>query len=321
MNILVTGGCGFIGSNFIEYVLKHTDANVVNVDSLTYAGKSYHPRSDRYRFSHMSMGDPLVEQLLTDFQPDYIINFAAETHVDRSITSPEIFVQTNVVDTFKFIQNVYLYTQSRPHVRFVHVSTDEVYGQLNETDPAFTEDTPYTPNSPYSATKASSDHLVRAYQHTYGLPAIITNCSNNYGPRQFPEKLIPLTIHRALTNQKIPLYGTGLNIRDWLFVEDHCDALYTVLTKGKIGSKYNIGGNAERTNVEVIKSILKLMNKPESLIEYVEDRKGHDFRYAINSNRIQSELGWEPTVTFEQGLARTIEWYTFNMEWLEQCVR
>ena len=321
MKILVTGGSGFIGSNFIEYILHNTCYDVINVDILTYAGMSTidDTFNDRYTFYQVDIGSDAINSILNHHAPDYIINFAAETHVDKSITNPSSFVNTNVLSTYNFIQSVQNYFEKNNSVRFVHVSTDEVYGQLSSVDSAFTETTPYAPNSPYSATKAAGDHLVRAFHHTYGLPAIITNCSNNYGPRQYPEKLIPVIIKQALDNKKIPIYGTGMNIRDWLYVKDHCEALYLVLTKGTIGGKYNIGGDAERTNLTVALSILYLLNKPRSLIEYVEDRKGHDFRYAIDSSHIEAELGWTPTVSFEQGLQQTVEWYMNNMEWVKQC--
>ena len=321
MKILVTGGSGFIGSNFIEYILHNTCYDVINVDILTYAGMATvdNTFNDRYTFYKVDIGSYAIENILTRHKPDYIINFAAETHVDKSISNPAPFVKTNVLSTYNFIQSVQNYFEKNNSVRFVHVSTDEVYGQLSSADPAFTETTPYAPNSPYSATKASSDHLIRAFHHTYGLPAIITNCSNNYGPRQYPEKLIPVIIKQALDNKNIPIYGTGMNIRDWLYVKDHCEALYLVLTKGTIGDKYNIGGNAERNNLQVAMSILSLLDKPMSLIEYVEDRKGHDFRYAIDSSYIQSTLGWSPTISFEEGLQYTVDWYMNNMEWVKQC--
>jgi len=321
MKILVTGGSGFIGSNFIDYILHNTSHDIINVDVLTYAGASTVDSTfnDRYTFYKVDIGSYAIENILKCHTPDYIINFAAETHVDKSISNPSSFVKTNVLSTYNFIQSVQKYFEKNNSVRFLHVSTDEVYGQLSLTNPAFTENTPYAPNSPYSATKASSDHLVRAFHHTYGLPAIITNCSNNYGPRQYPEKLIPVIIKQALQNKKVPVYGTGMNVRDWLYVKDHCEALYLVLTKGTIGDKYNIGGNSERTNISVVTSILSLLDKPMSLIEYVEDRKGHDFRYAIDSSYIQQTLGWTPTVSFEEGLQHTVDWYINNMEWVKQC--
>lgn len=319
MKILVTGGCGFIGSNFIEFLLTHTDYHIINVDSLTYAGVSYHPTSERYTFLHMSIGDSRISDLLKEKQPDLIVNFAAETHVDRSITDPDVFVKTNLIDTYNFLCNLRRYNETGAQFRFVHISTDEVYGHLSTDDPPFTETTPYAPNSPYSATKAGGDHLVRAFNQTFNLPAIITHCTNNYGPRQYPEKLIPTVIRKAMKNERIPVYGTGMNIRDWLHVDDHCRALYRVLLDGKIGSVYNIGGNSERTNIDVVKLILHIMNRDESLIEYVEDRKGHDFRYAMSTYKIEKELGWKPSVTFEEGLYKTVEWYLSNVTWMEQC--
>lgn len=318
MKILVTGGAGFIGGNFIRYVLQNTTAEVVNVDALTYAGISpiqYPEYEDRYMFYQANIGDDWMSEIIRTQSPDYIINFAAETHVDNSISNPHSFVKTNILSTYNFICSVQEYFKSNPNVRFLHVSTDEVYGQLKMDSPAFEENTPYAPNSPYSATKASADHLVRAFHHTYGLPAIITNCSNNYGPYQHPEKLIPKIISNAMQNKLVPIYGTGLNIRDWLYVEDHCEALYTVLLNGKVGGKYNIGGNAEVTNLFVATCILSLLGKPLSLIDFVEDRKGHDFRYAMNTTYIEKELGWYPKHSFEKGLEKTIQWYLENNSW------
>jgi len=315
MKILVTGGSGFIGGNFVRYILRNTAWHVINVDALTYAAISpiqYEEYDDRYIFYKSDIGDGYINNILDAHQPDYIINFAAETHVDNSINDPHSFVKTNVLSTYNFICSVQEYYKKNGHVRFLHVSTDEVYGQLNYDDPAFTEKSPYAPNSPYSATKASSDHLVRAFHHTDGLPAIITNCSNNYGPYQHTEKLIPKIISNALQNKPVPIYGTGLNIRDWLYVEDHCEALYNVLINGKIGGKYNIGGKTEVTNLFVATAILSLLNKPLELINFVEDRKGHDFRYAINTSHIEKELGWYPKHTFGIGLQKTIEWYLEN---------
>jgi dTDP-glucose 4,6-dehydratase len=319
MKILVTGGNGFIGSNFVSHILKYTTMEVINVDLLTYAGVSFHPSDSRYTFYKMDIGSPEIYSILQQHKPDYIVNFAAETHVDRSISFPDPFVHTNVVGTYNFLCSLIKYKELH-NFKFVHISTDEVFGQLNPGDSAFTEDTPYAPNSPYSSTKASSDHLVRAFHHTYGLPAIITNCSNNYGPFQFPEKFIPVAILRAYMDKTIPLYGNGKNIRDWLYVTDHCDAILQVLQNGKIGQTYNIGGETELSNNEVANRILMYLGKPLSRIQYVTDRKGHDFRYAINTSRIRTELGWTPKVDFNRGLGRTIRWYIDNLDWVKSCV-
>jgi len=319
VKILVTGGNGFIGSNFIRYILEHTDLDIVNVDILTYAGVAPHPQDKRYTFYQADIGYSEIVDILHKEQPDYIVNFAAETHVDRSIEFPDAFVETNIFGTYNLLRCLKVYHETKDF-RFVHISTDEVFGSLSNDDPAFTEVTPYDPRSPYSSTKASSDHLVRAFHHTYGLPAIITNCSNNYGPYQFPEKFIPVVILKVYLNKQIPVYGTGLNVRDWLYVQDHCSAIYTVLINGKNGSSYNIGGNSERNNLDVAHHILKIMNKPSSLVSFVEDRKGHDFRYAMNITRINTELGWSPSVTFEMGLERTVKWYLNNLEWVTSCV-
>lgn len=318
MKILVTGGNGFIGSNFIDYILQHTEWKIVNIDLLTYAGISPHPKNDRYIFYQADIGYDEVYTILEGHQPDFIINFAAETHVDRSIEFPDTFVETNVFGTYNLLRCLKRYAEQK-QFRFVHVSTDEVYGSLDKDDLAFTEFTPYSPRSPYSATKAASDHLVQAFHHTYDVPAIIAHCSNNYGPKQHPEKLIPTIIHKAMRNEPIPIYGTGLNVRDWLYVEDHCRALYKILLDGVNGSTYNIGGQSERTNLEVTRLILSIMNRDESLITFVEDRKGHDFRYAIDINKIQTELGWRPFISFENGIYKTIEWYTSNTEWVTSC--
>ncbi len=320
MKILVTGGCGFIGSNFIEFLLTHTDYYIINVDALTYAGVTSHPESSRYLFYQADIGDPvIIDTIILNHKPDFIINFAAETHVDRSIADPDAFVKTNLMGTYNFLCALRRYNETGARFRFIHISTDEVYGHLSTDDPPFTESTPYAPNSPYSATKAGGDHLVRAFNKTFNLPAIITHCTNNYGPRQYPEKLIPTVIRKAMKNERIPVYGTGMNIRDWLHVDDHCRALYRVLLDGKIGSVYNIGGNSERANIDVVKLILHIMNRDESLIEYVEDRKGHDFRYAMSIEKIEKELGWKPSVSFEEGLYKTVEWYLSNVTWMEQC--
>ena len=321
MKILVTGGCGFIGSNFVRYILNNTDWEVINIDLLTYAGVTSHPKSSRYLFYQADIGTPdITDIILLNHKPDYVVNFAAETHVDRSIAFPDQFLQTNVFGTYKFICSLMEYHKVNPDFRFIHISTDEVFGDLQRGDPAFTEESQYAPNSPYSATKASSDHLVRAFHKTYGLPAIITHCSNNYGPYQFPEKFIPVAILKAYKNKPIPVYGSGNNIRDWLYVTDHCEAILQILQKGRIGQTYNIGGETELTNNEVVRRILLQMNKPLSLFEYVEDRKGHDLRYAININKIKDETWWTPKIDFTAGLGRTIEWYLNNLEWVSQCV-
>lgn len=319
MKVLVTGGNGFIGSNFIRHILKNTDMDVVNVDLLTYAGKSPHPDDPRYTFYQADIAYPELLDILLKHKPEYIVNFAAETHVDRSIAFPDPFVSTNIVGTYSFLCTLMKYREHN-EFRFVHISTDEVFGQLKIGDPAFTETTPYAPNSPYSATKASSDHLVRAFHHTYGLPVMITNCSNNYGPFQFPEKFIPVAILRAYMNKPIPVYGSGTNIRDWLYVEDHCDAILQVLRNGTIGQSYNIGGETELTNNEVANRILLTLGKPLSLLEYVDDRKGHDFRYAIDTTFIKEQLGWQPKVDFENGLIKTIDWYIDNLDWVKTCI-
>lgn len=323
MKILVTGGNGFIGSNFVDYLLNNTDHEIINIDAMTYAGAAAEKyrctNSDRYTFYHCNIGDSVVGDLLNRHSPDLIMNFAAETHVDNSINDPFSFVNTNVLSTYNFICTLQEYYNKNPAVRILHMSTDEVYGHLSMGEAAFTEHTPYAPNSPYSATKASGDHLFRAFNKTYGLPCIIAHCSNNYGPRQYPEKFIPVTISNAIQDKPIPIYGTGLNIRDWLFVEDHCEALYLILTRGKIGEKYNIGGNCELTNLFVANVVLGLLNKPVSLLQFVEDRKGHDFRYAVNFSKLTDELGWQPKTSFENGLSNTVEWYLNNLDWVEKC--
>jgi len=319
MKVMVTGGAGFIGSNFVDYVLQNTDMEVINIDLLTYAGISSHPKSNRYTFYQMDVGYDEVYDILIKHEPEYIVHFAAETHVDRSIQFPDAFVETNVFGTYNLLRCLKKYMDHK-QFRFIHVSTDEVFGSLNVGDPSFKETTPYNPRSPYSATKASSDHLVRAFHHTYGLPAMITNCSNNYGPRQFPEKFIPVAILRAHMNKEIPIYGTGKNIRDWLYVEDHCDALLQILRKGIDGESYNIGGEMELSNIEIANRILLHLSKPLSLIKYVEDRKGHDFRYAMNTSHIKKTIGWQPKMDFNRGLGRTIRWYLDNLEWVTQCV-
>lgn len=320
-NILVTGGAGFIGSNFIHYMVgAHPDYTIVNFDVLTYAGnlENLQPveRHPGYRFCKgdiCSRDD--VEKTFKENTIDTVVHFAAESHVDRSIMGPLQFVQTNVVGT-----NILLEVARASGVeRFIHVSTDEVYGSLGPTG-RFNEETPYHPNSPYAASKAAADHIAGAYFHTFGLPVIITNCSNNYGPYQFPEKLIPLMIANALNNKPLPVYGDGMNVRDWLHVKDHCIALDCVLHKGKCGEKYNIGGNSEKANIEIIKTILRHLGKSESLITFVKDRAGHDRRYAIDASKISRELDWQPSYTFERGIVETIDWYVTNRNWWERII-
>lgn len=331
-NILVTGGAGFIGSNFIHHLLSAADdIRVINLDALTYAGNPKNledcMKDTRYHFVYGDIRDRTVlNSIFREFKIDTVVHFAAESHVDRSVTDPGVFVSTNVLGTqalldaakaFWNLEPVNKYSQQyRSNVRFLQVSTDEVYGALGP-DGAFSETTPLAPNSPYSASKASADLLVLAYHKTYGLPVNITRCSNNYGPNQFPEKLIPLMICKAAADQPLPVYGDGLQIRDWLHVSDHCTAIETVLKHGKIGEIYNIGGHSEKTNLEIIRLILKEMGKPESLVAYVQDRPGHDRRYAIDNTKITKELGWRPSYTFETGIRETIQWYLENQEWLE----
>jgi dTDP-glucose 4,6-dehydratase len=329
---LVTGGAGFIGGNFVLEAVAQ-GIRVVNLDALTYAGNrdtlSSLDGDARHVFVEGDIGDrALVAALLAEHRPEAVVNFAAESHVDRSIDGPAAFIQTNVVGTLALLECARDYWKALPATereafRFLHVSTDEVYGSLGETG-AFTEETPYAPNSPYSASKAASDHLVRAFHHTYGLPVLTTNCSNNYGPYQFPEKLIPLIIQRALSGEPLPVYGDGKNVRDWLFVSDHCAAIRRVLEAGVVGETYNVGGDAERQNIEVVKVICGLLDarRPRedgqprtSQITYVTDRPGHDRRYAIDASKLKRELGWAPTVSFEQGIARTVDWYLANQAW------
>ena len=333
--ILVTGGAGFIGSNFVLDWLAQSAEPVVNLDKLTYAGNLANLASiaddPRHRFVQGDIGDgEAVEALLASHRPRAVVHFAAESHVDRSIHGPGEFVQTNVVGTFRLLEAARGYWQSlagaeRDAFRFLHVSTDEVYGSLSETDPAFSETTAYAPNSPYSASKAASDHLVRAYHHTYGLPVLTTNCSNNYGPFQFPEKLVPLMIANALEGKPLPVYGDGRQVRDWLYVGDHCEAVRRVLAKGRPGEVYNIGGNAEKRNLEVVHAICDVLQdlRPREggyrgLVAHVADRPGHDRRYAIDAGKIRAELGWSPRETFETGLARTVRWYLDNAAWVAQ---
>ena len=330
---LVTGGAGFIGGNFVLDAVRR-GVKVVNLDVLTYAGNldtlASLEGNPAHVFVHGDIGDgALVARLLAEHRPSAIVNFAAESHVDRSIDGPAAFVQTNVVGTLALLEAARDYWRSlegeaRQGFRFLHVSTDEVYGSLGDTG-KFTETTPFAPNSPYSASKAASDHLVRAFHHTYGLPVLTTNCSNNYGPYQFPEKLVPLIIQKAMAGDPLPVYGDGRNVRDWLFVTDHCAAIRRVLEAGRVGETYNVGGDAERENIHVVKTICALLDarrpradgKPrESQITYVKDRPGHDRRYAIDAGKIQSELGWQPTVSFEQGIAATVDWYLAHGEWV-----
>ena len=334
MTILVTGGAGFIGSNFVLDWFASSSEPVINLDKLTYAGNPANLASVASNGAHtLVQGDicdaALVRNLLQQYKPRAIIHFAAESHVDRSIHGPAEFIQTNVVGTFNLIDQARLWWQSLPagdkaSFRFLHVSTDEVYGSLGPDDPAFSEETPYTPNSPYSASKAGSDHLVRAYHHTYGLPVLTTNCSNNYGPFQFPEKLIPLVILNATRGKPLPVYGDGSNVRDWLYVGDHCAAIRQVLANGTPGEVYNIGGASEQANIEVVRTICRhlddLLPRPsgphEGLITFVKDRPGHDRRYAINATKIARSLGWRPSETFESGLLKTIKWYLGSMKWI-----
>ncbi|AFZ01165.1 dTDP-glucose 4,6-dehydratase [Calothrix sp. PCC 6303] len=333
---LVTGGVGFIGSNFILKARKQKWANIINLDKLTYASNPHNlaelQGDNGYKFVQGDIADSrLIQDLLAKHQPDAIINFAAESHVDRSIISPENFIQTNVVGTFNLLEASKNYwnqlsPQQGKTFRFLHISTDEVYGSLEPSASAFREDTPYNPNSPYAASKASSDHLVRAYQHTYGLPTLTTNCSNNYGSYQFPEKLIPLMIINALNGKQLPIYGDGQNIRDWLYVEDHCEAIYLVLQQSEIGQTYNIGGNNELANITVVEQICTILDelvpksnfKYSSLITYIKDRPGHDRRYAVDCSKIKHDLGWEPKENFASGLTKTIQWYLNNTAWIEQ---
>ena len=334
---LVTGGAGFIGGNFVLRAVA-SGVKVVNLDALTYAGNLDTLASVQDNPLHVfvegDIGDrALVARLLAEHRPDAVVNFAAESHVDRSIDGPGAFIQTNVVGTLGLLESVRdhwkeLEGEARERFRFLHVSTDEVYGSLGDTG-KFTESTPYAPNSPYSASKAASDHLVRAFHHTYGLPVLTTNCSNNYGPYHFPEKLIPLIIARALAGEPLPVYGDGRNVRDWLFVGDHCQAIRTVLEKGRIGETYNVGGNAEMQNIEVVHAICALLDerapradgKPRSSqITFVADRPGHDRRYAIDASKLRDELGWEPEYTFEQGIAETVDWYLANQAWVKRVL-
>ena len=337
--IFVTGGAGFIGSAVIRHLIKQSDHAVVNLDKLTYAGNLESLKeiesSPHYHFEQIDICDPFgLERVFEQYQPDIVMHLAAESHVDRSIDGPAAFIQTNIVGTYTLLEAARKYWETLPldkksEFRFHHISTDEVYGDLGDSSGLFTENTPYAPSSPYSASKASSDHLVRAWHRTYRLPTVVTNCSNNYGPYQFPEKLIPLTILNALEGKPLPIYGKGDQIRDWLYVEDHVRALCLVATEGRVGETYNIGGHAEKQNIEVVQAICELLeelapNKPEGikhyrdLITFVRDRPGHDRRYAIDASKIQAELGWTPAETFETGLRKTVEWYLGNRTWCER---
>ena len=334
---LVTGGAGFIGGNFVLEAVA-IGIRIINMDALTYAGNLDTLASLQGNPQHVFVhGDicnhELVTNLLVEHQPDAVLNFAAESHVDRSIDGPGAFIQTNVVGTLALLESVRDYWRAlegakRDSFRFLHVSTDEVYGSLGETG-KFTESTPYAPNSPYSASKAASDHLVRSFHHTYGLPVLTTNCSNNYGPYHFPEKLIPLIIARALAGEPLPVYGDGRNVRDWLYVGDHCQAIRMVLEKGRVGETYNVGGNAEKQNLEVVRTICALLDERRpredgrlraDLITFVTDRPGHDRRYAIDASKLRDELGWEPKHTFEQGIAQTVDWYLENQGWVDRVL-
>jgi dTDP-glucose 4,6-dehydratase len=333
--ILVTGGAGFIGSNFVLEWLKSNSEPIINLDKLTYAGNLQNletiKNNPNHIFIHGDIGDNgLIPELLSKYKPRAVLNFAAESHVDRSIHGPEDFIQTNIVGTFHLLESVRAYwnglqTDEKTGFRFLHVSTDEVYGSLSIQDPAFTETHRYEPNSPYSASKAASDHLVRAYHHTYGLPVVTTNCSNNYGPYHFPEKLIPLIIHNALAGKNLPIYGDGQQIRDWLYVTDHCSAIRRVLDAGRLGETYNVGGWNEKANIDVVKTLCMILDELSpradglsyaTQITYVVDRPGHDRRYAIDARKIEQELGWKPAETFETGIRKTVEWYLANQSWV-----
>ena len=333
--LLITGGAGFIGSNFVLDWLAQSDEAVINLDALTYAGNLENLAvvngDSRHIFVKGNIGDfDLVSRLLAEHRPRALVNFAAESHVDRSIHGPEDFIQTNIVGTYRLLEAVRDYwhgltEEEKGHFRFLHVSTDEVYGSLGKNAPAFTEENRYEPNSPYSASKAASDHLVRAYHHTYGLPVLTTNCSNNYGPYHFPEKLIPLMITNALAGKSLPIYGDGLQVRDWLYVKDHCSAIRRVLEAGRIGETYNIGGWNEKTNIEIVHTLCALLDemRPDPngsyrrLITHIADRPGHDRRYAIDARKVEAELGWRPAETFESGIRKTVAWYLANPDWVQ----
>lgn len=334
MNILVTGGAGFIGTNFVKHMLLNYDYKIVNLDALTYAGNINNLKDIKeHKNYHFIKGDirnrELVDQVFKEHSIDIVINFAAESHVDRSIEDPEIFITSNVIGTHVLLETAKKYWKTEPEnkysrefksgVKYIQVSTDEVYGTLGK-EGLFTETTPLAPNSPYSSSKASGDLIVRAYHETYGLPVNITRCSNNYGPYQFPEKLIPLMINNALKETPLPVYGDGKQVRDWLHVEDHCEAIDIVLHKGRAGEVYNIGGNNEKQNIEIIRLILRKLGKSEQLITHVTDRLGHDRRYAIDNTKITTELGWTPKYTFEEGIEKTIDWYLNNLDWMEFIV-
>jgi len=336
MTIMVTGGAGFIGSNFILDWLSKNDEQVINIDKLTYAGNLQNLKSIESDSQYIFVKEDIlnrqkITELIKDYNPRYIINFAAESHVDRSIHAPDQFIQTNIVGTHSLLESIRgfwsdMSSNEKNNFRFLHVSTDEVYGSLDLNDDAFIETNQYKPNSPYSASKAASDHLVRAYYKTYNLPVLTTNCSNNYGPFQFPEKLIPLVLHNALNGKDIPLYGDGMQIRDWLFVIDHCNAINAVLKEGKIGEIYNVGGLNEKTNIEIVNLLCEILDDMlpksnltsyKSQITYVKDRAGHDKRYAINTSKIERDLNWHPTETFETGIKKTVQWYLDNQSWVK----
>lgn len=337
MKILITGGAGFIGSAVVRHIIQNTNNEVLNVDKLTYAGNLESlkevDQNERYQFSQTDICDRIaLDELFKDFQPDAVMHLAAESHVDRSISGPADFIETNIIGTYQLLEASRYYwntlaEEKKSAFRFHHISTDEVYGDLEGTEDLFLETTPYAPSSPYSASKASSDHLVRAWHRTYGLPIVLTNCSNNYGPYHFPEKLIPLVILNALAGKSLPVYGNGAQIRDWLYVEDHARALYKVMTEAKVGETYNIGGHNEQKNIDVVKSICELLeelapNKPEGiaqyqdLITYVTDRPGHDLRYAIDATKIKQDLNWIPEETFKTGLRKTVQWYLDHQDWV-----